>query len=330
MKKDAFIILAAAVLALCIGSVSSAQGPAPGGAARQPLKVALLPILDSLPFHAAEENGTFKSLGIDVRIVPVASAIERDQLMQSGQIDGMLTELNTTASFNRDAVSIRIVRFARIAYPQYPLFRVLSSPKSGIRSAADLAGVGIGIAKNTVIEYVTDRLLTAKGLKPEQIVKQSVPVIPERFQLLMQDRIKAAVLPDPLAKSAMVAGAAEVVADSEYPEVGVSVLAFSVDSLRKKGDSVRLFLKAWDQAAGWINGHPEDSRTVLLKKIPIPDNVRKVYRVPPYPGNGVPDRRQWSDVNRWMQERRLLDKPLPYEDSVTTEYLNQLAVRPSS
>lgn len=305
----------------CAGAVE------PGASGPSSLKVALLPILDSLPFHVAEEKGLFAERGIEVKAVPVASAIERDQLMQSGRIDGMLTELNTTAAFNREALRIRIVRFARIAYPHFPLFRILAAPGSGIRTASDLAGVGIGIARNTVIEYVTDRLLGAKGLKPEQIVKQSVPVIPERFQLLLQSRIKAAVLPDPLAKSAMEAGAQEVVADSEHPEYGVSVLAFRAESLSARGEAVRLFLEAWDRAVSWINDHPEESRTVLLRKIPMPENVRNTYRVPPFPRNGVPSREQWADVILWMQGRRLLEGGVSYEDSVTSEFLKNHAVQ---
>jgi NitT/TauT family transport system substrate-binding protein len=270
----------------------------------------------------------FAELGIAVKTAPVASAIERDQLMQSGRIDGMLTELNTTATFNREALRIRIVRFARMAYPHFPLFRVLAAPNSGIRTASDLAGVGIGIARNTVIEYVTDRLLGAKGLKPEQIVKQSVPVIPERFQLLMQGRVKAAVLPDPLAKSAMEAGAREVVADSEYPEYGVSVLAFRAESLNLKGEAVRRFLRAWDRAVSWINDHPEESRAVLLRRIPMPENVRTTYRIPPFPRNGVPSREQWTDVILWMQGRGLLEGAVSYEDSVTNEFLNDQVQSP--
>jgi NitT/TauT family transport system substrate-binding protein len=283
--------------------------------------VALLPILDVFPFHVAEAQGIFARLGTEVKPVPVASALERDQMMMSGQIDGMLTEMNTTAAFNRGGTQIRIVRFARIAYPEYPLFRILSSPGSKIKTATDLSGVGIGIAKNTVIEYVTDRLLAAKGLRPGQIVKESVPVIPERFQLLMQGRIQAAVLPDPLARSAMEAGAFEVAADSEHPRYGVSVLAFSTRALREKGQAVRLFLQAWDEAVGRINENPEALREVLLQKIPVPENIRRTYRIPPYPRNGVPSRDQWEDVLRWMQERKLLDAPLSYEDSVTVEFL---------
>lgn len=310
------------LLSLCLASFwAPAQAATETAPRPSPLKVALLPILDVFPFHVAEVQGIFARRGVAVVAVPVASALERDQMMQSGQIDGMLTELNTTAAFNRTSPQVRIVRFARIAYPEYPLFRILSSPGSNIRTAADLSGAGIGIAKNTVIEYVTDRLLAAKGLRPERIVKQSVPVIPERFQLLMQGRIRAAVLPDPLARSAMESGALEVVADSEYPRYGVSVLAFSTRALREKGDAVRLFLQAWDEAAARINENPEGLRTVLLQKIPVPENIRKTYRIPPYPRNGVPDRGQWEDVLKWMREKRLLDTPVSYEDSVTAEFL---------
>lgn len=315
--------LACLLLALCL---ACSLAPAQAGAAEtlprpSPLRVALLPILDVFPFHVAEAQGLFARRGLAVKAVPVASALERDQMMQAGQLDGMLTEINTTAAFNRSGTQIRIIRFARIAYPEYPLFRVLSSPGSNIRSAADLSGVGIGIARNTVIEYVTDRLLVAKGLRPDRIVKQSVPVIPERFQLLLQGRIQAAVLPDPLARSAMEAGAIQVTADSEHPRFGVSVLAFSTRSLRERGGAVRLFLQAWDEAVARINENPEALRDVLLRKIPVPENIRGTYKIPPYPRNGVPSRDQWEDVLKWMQEKRLLDTPVSYEDSVSAAFL---------
>lgn len=325
MSRSGSPRVAGFALAWAVFCLISVFSPRPGNAqparSLSPLKVALLPILDVLPFHVAVAQGIFARLGVEVRAVPVASALERDQMMQSGQIDGMLTEMNTTAGFNRDEIRLRIVRHARVAYAQHPVFRVLSAPASAIRTVADLSGVGVGIAKNTVIEYVTDRLLTAKGLGQAGIVKLSVPVIPERFQLLMQGRIKAATLPDPLARSAMEAGATEVVADSEFPRYGVSVLAFSLDCLKEKGPAVRLFLQGWDEAARRINEHPEEAKDVLLRRIPVPENIRRSYRIPPYPLNGVPDREQWKDVIQWMEERKLLVKPVSYEESVTTGFL---------
>ena len=285
------------------------------------LKVALLPILDAFPYFVAEAKGYFNEYGVSVKAVPVASGLERDQLMQSGEIDGMLNEMISTANFNRDRIQVKSVMSARKAAADYPLFRLLSAPGSELRSSSDLAGVPIGISKNTIIEYVTDRLLTASGLDSQTIVKKSVPAIPERYQLLMQGRLKAATLPDPLAKSALEAGAGELVSDSSHPDYSVSVLSFNVNALNHKTAAVRLFLKAWDRAAAAINSNPESFRALLLEKIRVPNNIQRTYKIPTYPRRQVPDASQWADVIDWMKASGLLDSALPYGDSVTSDYL---------
>ena len=177
------------------------------------LKMGLLPILDILPFYVAEQNGYFEEEGISVEFVPVKSAQERDALMQAGEIDGMLNDLISTGLFNRDDVQIKIVATARRAYPESPQFRVLAAPDSSIASTSELAGVPIGISQNTVIEYITDRLLEAEGLSPDQIEIVEVSAIPVRFEQLMAGQIQAATLPDPLAQGAIAGGATPVVDD---------------------------------------------------------------------------------------------------------------------
>lgn len=304
------------MLSLCPAGLNAKSS---GGDAE--LNVALLPILDSLPFYVAETEGYFRELNVKVMAVPVGSALERDQMMQSGAIDGMLNEITSTASFNRTSVTTKIVRTARKAYPDSPMFRILASPGTKVKSASDLAGLTIGVASNTIIEYLTDRILASEGLKPEQIVKQSTPSIPERYQLLMMGGIKAATLPDPLAKSAMVAGAQMVVDDSRYPLYAVSVLTFSTKSISSRKDLIRDFVKAWDKAAGAINAHPEKYRTLLMEKVRLPKNVQAAYVMPRYPGNEVPTRAQWDDVMKWMLQKRLLEKPVPYDSSVTSEFI---------
>ena len=81
------------------------------GKKAETLKVALLPILDAFPFYVAESEGYFVDYGVDIKAVPVASGLERDQLMQSGAIDGMLNEMITTANFNRNRHSGEIGSF---------------------------------------------------------------------------------------------------------------------------------------------------------------------------------------------------------------------------
>jgi NitT/TauT family transport system substrate-binding protein len=190
-----------------------------------------------------------------------------------------------------------------------------------LSAPADLKGIPIGISKNTIIEYVTDRLLAAGGLAPDQIAKKSVPVIPERYQLLLQGQIKAATLPDPLAKSALEAGAVAVIDDSSHPQYSVSVLSFSIQALQTKAKAVRQFLEAWNQAVQDINADPESFRSLLLQKIRVPKNIQQTYRIPPFPHREVPGAEQWADVMDWMVSKGLVKTPLPYKESITTRYL---------
>lgn len=285
------------------------------------LKIALLPILDAFPCYVAAEKGYFRQHGIDVKVLPVASALERDQLMQSGAVDGMLNEMISTANFNRRRVSVKTIMIARKAYPRAPLFRILSSPAWKPASPSQVAGIAVGVSKNTIIEYVTDRLLAAEGLPPGSLTKKSIPSIPERYQLLIQGRLKIVTLPDPLAQSALAAGAGNIVDDSSYPQYSVSVLSFNINALDKKGESVRSFLRAWDRAAADINQDPEALRALLLRKIRVPRNIQQAYRIPPYPRREIPAESQWNDVMQWMVAKGLLELPLSYGGSITSAFL---------
>ncbi len=294
---------------------------AQGNSEKNSLKIALLPILDTFPFYVAEAQGYFDRYGVAVTAVPVGSGLERDQLMQSGAVDGMLNEMASSANFNRERIQVKIISSARKAYPHYPLFRVLAAPGSNLKVPGDLKEIPIGVSKNTIIEYVTDRLMMAAGLTTAQIFKKSVPVIPERYQLLLQRQLKAATLPDPLAKSAIEAGAGPVIDDSAYPQYSVSVLSFHLDAIETKAEAVRQFLRAWNHAAQDINANPESFRSLLLQKIRVPKNIQQTYRIPPFPLGEVPSAEQWADVMNWMVSKGLLKAPIHYKDSITAEFL---------
>jgi NitT/TauT family transport system substrate-binding protein len=320
MKK---YLLLGCLMALILSPISDKPAQAQNASGVSTLKVALLPIVDTLPFYAAESMGALADAGLQVTVVPVSSALERDQLMQSGQIEVMLNEISGAAVFNRHQVQIKVVAIARESMVGFPLFRILAAPGCGLRGPLDLAGIPIGVSINTVIEYVTYRVLSASGLGPSQIAMQSVPSIPERYQLLMQGQLKAATLPDPLAISAVQAGAVKIADDAAYPQFSLSVLSVSQKALIEKPQAVRLFLKAWDQAAARLNESPEKFTALMLKHIQVPPNVRQTYRIPPFARGKVPAPAQWSDMMDWMIHKGLLDRPLPYEDSVTVEFLPQ-------
>jgi NitT/TauT family transport system substrate-binding protein len=290
--------------------------------AEPPLKVALLPIVDSLPFYVAQQEGYFQAAGVEVVAVKVASAVARDQLMQTGQVDGMLNEIISAANFNRVRPQVQVVSVVRRARPGHPLFRLLAAPGRQTPAISSLAGVAVGISRHTVIEYVTDRLLASAGLDPQLVRKQSVPSIPERYQLLIQGQLAAATLPDPLAMSAVRAGAVLVADDTPVADYSLSILTFSVSAIESRPEEINAFIDSWHRAAAKINADPQSQRALMLEKIRIPPNVRASFRIPPFARHLVPTEDQWQDAMHWMQSRRLLDVPLPYRESVTDRFIS--------
>jgi NitT/TauT family transport system substrate-binding protein len=297
------------------------------GLAPQPedthLKMGLLPILDTLPFYVADQNGYFAAEGIQVEFVPVKSAQERDALMQAGELDGMLNDLISTGLFNRDAAQIKIVATARRSYPGAPQFRILAAPDSNISTVQDLAGVPIGVSQNTVIAYITDRLLEAEGLSLDQIKILEVTAIPVRFEQLMANQIQAATLPDPLGQGAMAAGARLVVDDSQYGHYSQSVLSFGTAAVESKPNTIKKFLKAWNEAVADLNNQPEQFSDLLIEKGRVPESIQGSYRMPPFPSGEVPSQEEWQDVVNWLLEKELIDKPIDYQDSVLTDFVGQ-------
>ena len=242
-------------------------------------------------------------------------------LVTTGQVDGVLTDLQSVGLLNKDAPKLKAVYTSRRPFPNAPMFRILAGPKTAINAPADLKGVPIGISANTVMEYLTDRMLAGEGLKPEEIAKIEIGQIPVRFEQLMNGNIQAAALPDPLAQGAIAAGAKLIVDDSKYADLSQSVLTFTTDTLSAKPGTVKKFLVAWEKAVNELNANPEKYQGVLIEQGRVPKSIQDTYKMPPFPGRGVPTEDEVKDVAAWLKAKGLVGRDIPYTDVVDASFL---------
>jgi NitT/TauT family transport system substrate-binding protein len=314
-KSFMVVVLLAVLLSACGGAAAPAAKEDPT------LKIAVLPILDALPMYVADAQGYFKNAGINVEFVPVASAAERDQLMQAGQADGMINDLISTVLYNKDTQKIAVVRFARTASPDQPQYSIVASKDSGITSPDQLKGVEIGISEGTVIAYTTDRLLQHAGLTQDDLKTTNVPKIPDRLQLISEGKLKAANMPEPFATLAEQSGAVRVVDDRSLPEIGTSEISFNVNTLKSKPETVKKFLAALEKATADVNNTPDKWETLLTDKKLVPAPLIGKYALPKFPAASVPSQAQITDVLAWMTEKGLIKTDVPYNQLVDASYL---------
>ena len=130
MKKQVFFFSQLILIMIVISACSSRS------ANPTSIRIAVLPVLDTLPIHVAQEEGLFEKHRVAVEILPAGSAPKRDEMISAGQADGMVNEVVSTIFYNRDETQVQIVRYARSATPDSPIFFILASGQSGI-SAVD-------------------------------------------------------------------------------------------------------------------------------------------------------------------------------------------------
>lgn len=301
---------------------------APGAAAQdEPLRMGLLPILDVLPFYVAQEAGYFEEEGVELELIPVSSALERDQMLLVGEIDGMLNDLVSTGIFNQDETRVVIVALARKAYEEAPQFRILAAPRSNITIPSDLVGKEIAISENSVIHYIAQRMLEQAGVSAGEVTWRPEPNIPVRYQLLMEGQLPVVVLPDPLAQAAIEGGANLVEDDRALVDTGFSqsVLSFRRAIVEEQPEKVEAFLRAWMRAAEDINADPEAYRELWIEHTNVPDSVKDSYQLPPFPTYEITQPEAWEDTVEWLNEQGIIESHPTYEDTVDPSFIEAIA-----
>jgi NitT/TauT family transport system substrate-binding protein len=317
-KKLVVVLLGFAILLSACAPAVTTEAPA---AELVTLKIAVLPIIDTLPMYVAQQEGLFAKQGVNVEFVPVASAPERDQLIAAGQADGMVNETISIMLFNKDQVQVQAVRYALRPTENAGHFFIIASAKSGITNAQGLKGVEIGVSQGTIIEYVTDRLLQAEGLTSDEIKTIAVPKIPDRMALLASGELSAGVLPDPLGALAVQQGAVIVLDDSKHPEYGFSVISFRKAVIDANPEAIKGFLAAIEEATTLLNSDAKKYTTVLNDQKLVPPPLLESYNVPPFPTAGVPTEAEWNDALVWAKEKGMLTADVSYVDSVNASLL---------
>ena len=273
------------------------------------IRMGTLPVVDTLPLIAAQEEGLFKEQGIKLDIIPFQSALERDAALQAGKLDGYFGDLLNTLLLIGSGREIGVVTQAYHTSPDHRMFGLAVSEKSGVTSLEGMKGRHAAISRATVIEYVLDSLLEAKGLAPDYVVKDEIKKIPIRLQMLLANQVDAALLPEPLLSLAEMKGA-RVAADDRVLDMTLTVIALDRKLKEREPDLVSRFKTAYSEAVRRINADPDKYMPMLSSKTRFPKPLEKTYKIPTFPAWSLPADKDVEMVQDWLVTNGVIKKKL--------------------
>jgi len=316
LKRGAFfnLILSVLLVALVAAGVSSCRKPEP-----LTFKYVTLPVLENLPIFVGIDQGLFQKYGLTIELVAVQSALERDTLIRGGQADCTTLDLIAIGLFNRDAITVKGVRLVNDTTKGK--FALVVGPGCTAQSVADLAGVPVGVAFNTVAEYVGDTMLRLSGVPADKVNLAEWRQINVRLEALINDQLPAGIFPEPFATYATQNGCRILARDSEFGGLGHDILTFTAAALAEHPDRVRDFMAAYEKAVELVRKDPDRWSSLIQDKGLVPPMIGAQATVPTFAEPSLPTVEQVTPIMQWAVDKGILPVVPAIENLVTADFL---------
>ena len=286
----------------------------------QAIRFGTLAVVQALPLFVASAKGYFNEQGIQVELIPFNSAMEKDVALTAREISGYFGDMMTPIILNANKIPVRMVATIFDSTGDHRTFAILASADSSGKTLKDLAEAGIAVSSNTIIDYITCKILSLNNVSPKILNPIETKNIPIRLQMLLNGQVPAATLPEPLVTLAEKKGATAV-ADDAGKRISPTILAFRSEFLGKHPAEVRKFVAAVSKATSFINKNPEDARSIMNRSCRIPKPLQQSFSVPVFPKPQVPEHEQVMDVYHWLRQKKVINKNMVFKDMVSDEYI---------
>lgn len=276
----------------------------------QPLTIGLMPDTDSLPFIIAQEKGYFKEEGLTVNIQQYKSAMDRDSALQSGNLDGAISDMLAVAFAKDGGFDVKVTSFTDGSY------KLVASAQSGAKTVKDLTGKDVAVSRNTIIEYVTDQVLAKENMQDDSINKVIIPQIPTRLEMLQNGKLTAATLPEPMASIAVHNGC-QFITGSDELGINPGVIMFTAKAAEGRQAEIQAMYRAYNKAVAYLNNTSRDEYIgLVIEKGGFPPAAKEALVLPQYHEAALPKESDVVDCIKWLKAKELIKGDYSYKDIV--------------
>lgn len=269
------------------------------------LKIGVMPAVDSAPIFLAEQKGYFEELGLDMEIQVYTNAMNRQSALQSGELDGAMTDVIALVNNVENGFDIKVTTSTDGSFP------FLIHP--GYEGSKD---VKVGMMEVSVSNYLSD-----KSLDGYTIEKVYINEIPARLEMVATGNLDMAVIPEPMAsQGALNSLKKELIENSD--EFSPDVMVFTTTTIETKEKALELFHQAYNKAVEEINKDDGEARDVLIGKLQLNPQIKDQILMPKYHKARVPSESFFQGIFKWNEQVLGKAITLNYEDLVDDRFAN--------
>lgn len=276
----------------------------------QELTVGLMPDIDSVPLIIAQEKGYFAEEGLKVNLQQFKSAMDRDSALQSGNLDGAISDMLAVAFAKSGGFDVKVTSYTDGNY------RLIASKDANVEKLQDLAGKDVAVSKNTIIEYITDQITVSQNMSEDSINKVVIPQIPTRLEMLQNGKLAAATLPEPMGSIAIGNGC-KLITDSEALGINPGVMMFTAKSVNDKKAELQAFYRAYNKAVKYLNEtDSKEYMDLVISKSGFPESAKDILKLPKYREAGLNAEKDIMECLNWMKKKELIKQTYSYDEIV--------------
>lgn len=223
----------------------------------------------AIPLIVAQEKGYFEDLDIVVNVQVFFSALDRDSALQANELDGVSSDIISAGLLHEAKSNIKIISRTESEY------KIVTNDTTLNNDIKNFNNKTIGLSTNTLMEYLVDTSILEYNLT--DVEKINIPKMPTRLEMLRNNQIDGAILPEPLA-SAAADSTKNVLLSNKDLNLYPGVLLFNVDFLNNNTQLMTKFIQSYNKAVDYINQQgTSEFKDILVAKLSFPDN------------NGIPE-----------------------------------------
>jgi NitT/TauT family transport system substrate-binding protein len=253
----------------------------------QKVRIAYLPVVQSLPLFMAIEKGYFKEAGLEAEIIKFEAPNQIIDALLSGQADiGAPGTASGITAISQDKKPDSLKIFALIGGDQNTTNdELLVKIDSSIKTIADLKNKKLGILPGIQFRTIAKDILTKNSLNIDldvQIVELAVPL---QLQALASNQVDALLTIEPIGtigasknitKELIHAPMVQHISNPWYGAVG----NITTDFLKTQPKTAEKILSVFNKTISEINEKPNEARMYLKNYTSLDDELVKAVPLP--------------------------------------------------